>query len=299
MTQISRKTCAQCGEQNLAVDWRCWACGAPLVAAPAGSSDATTAMPAASGGDRLTLMPGAPARDWPTRTPLAPLGGVRTVAAAVGVGILLVGVAAGWQLSRWGTQPPPERGLPAPAAPLIPGPTDYARQPAAPIHLPPPVNRQPPPAASPWPPAVGPLPVRPSVRPGGGLPPRRFTGLPPGTLRPGWGALPARPSTGTGTRHGAGPEPAVLPAPGAAGDRPTVRIQNSASVPVELELAGPVLQNGRLAPGARISFPLPPGSYRLTLTGGGRRERLEGIELRSGRHYSVVFAAGGATVDGS
>jgi hypothetical protein len=81
------------------------------------------------------------------------------------------------------------------------------------------------------------------------------------------------------------------------GDRPTVRVQNNARVPVELELAGPIAQSARVAPGARIAFPVPPGGYRLTLRGAGRRENWGPLELRPGRGCTVVIDPGGATLE--
>jgi hypothetical protein len=296
MTQISRKTCAQCGEQNLAVDWRCWACGAALVAPAAGPSDATTVLPGALGGDRLSLLPAAHVRDLPTAMPISPAGGGRTVAAAVGVVVLLLGVAIGWALSRSVSEPPLERNLPASTAPVVPGPAAFAPQPTTPVHLPPPVNHQPGIGGSPWPPTAGPLPARPYGGPGRGTPPSRFAGLPPGVVPPGWGAVPAPPSPGIGARRGGAgaaahpsglPASAALPSSAGANDQPTIRIQNTTAVPIDLELNGPVPQNARIAPG-EISFPLPPGSYRLTLTGGGRRKH-EDVDLRAGRDHTVIF----------
>jgi hypothetical protein len=297
MTQISRKTCAQCGEQNLAVDWRCWACGAALIAPTSAPSDATTVLPGAIGGDRLSLLPPAHPGSAPTAMPLSPGGSSRTVAAAVGVAVLLLGVTIGWQLSRWASEPPRERSVPGAAAPVVPGPTAFAPQPAEPVHLPPPINPRPAAGGSPWPPAAGPLPARPYVGPVGGTPSPRFAGLPPGRVPLGWQALAGRASAGTGTRRsGAGgasgssglSASALHPAPGGGAGRPAIHIQNTAAVPIELELNGPVLQNGRIAPGSEISLPLPPGSYRLTLTGGGQREH-EDVELRAGRDHTVVF----------
>jgi hypothetical protein len=296
MTQISRKTCTQCGEQNLAVDWRCWACGAALVAPTAAPSDATTVLPGALGGDRLSLLPAAHVRDMPTAMPVAPVGAGRSVLAAVGVAVLLLGVAIGWALSRSVSEPPIERSLPTFAAPVVPGPAAFTPQPTAPVPLPPPVNHPPGIGSSSWPPMAGPFPARPYGVPGRGTPPSRFAGLPAGGVPPGWGAAAARPSPGLGMRHGgagAAARPSGLsasaapPAADGADDQPTIRIQNTAAVPIDLELNGPVPQNARIAPG-EISFPLPPGSYRLTLTGGGHRKH-EDVDLRAGRDHTVIF----------
>lgn len=280
---MGRKRCARCGEESFPLEWSCWACGQPFVA----PADAPTAMP-------------------------APVGGGRVRAVALGLALLLGGVLIGYWLGRAGPGNEASHGPAATDLPLVPAPLPTAAQPSVPVQLPPPVIRRLTPIPDPWRHSVSPQ-VWPPSWPGLGNP----AGVTPFPASP-W--FPASPPP-VGFPSAARVPRAVVPPsvrPGAPGSFWTleaaraasasaswasprearVRVHNRSPVALQMAMRGPLMQEARIAPGAEIVFPLPPGDYRVTLVARGHADGLLTVTLRAGKECRISFDAAGARIDG-
>jgi len=286
---VKRKPCAQCGQENLSGDEKCWACGSAHFAAPG----------APAPGD-VTLAYAAP---FPLSSPEETIswsngrrfsGKLQYAAAAIGAALAIGSV--GYWLGRSSAVPPPDPSpAPLPSADATRAPIDLPQPPQAMASFGSFPSGSSPSGASNEPPTVI---IRPGVR-------QQAPALPMPAAPP--SAAPFRPPdfrlTPLARPSAPAHQPAevvqapVMPAPDPAVQtlRPTdttavVSFRNDAPTPVRVTVEGNGSRMAMIGAGSVFPLSLSPGTYVINAAAGGLSTGPSTLILGATRSYTLVIS---------
>jgi hypothetical protein len=287
--RFARKTCPQCGNECLADEMACWACGELFVHRPSKRATAPTLVgSAAQAGSmfarfrspfrrpRLNLYGPAVPRAWLLAAALALAAGLGLRLAAFWYEARAVpaGDGALAPLRVVTTPPPPVETTPAPAL------GDGASMPPAPA-------------------VPAPIPM-PSYRFRTNRPARSQGNLDlrlriaeirrpqPASRSAPSSVLPSAPATERARSLRAAIPPAVGHSTPPESGEIAVTLRNATPAALDFEI-GPGTLSGTVAPYSEIPVPLRSGVYTIVLSSAGRRETLYDVEIARGRSYLIAF----------